>query len=140
MLVANNSTEKKILEFFLQNSDAALRSKVEIEGRTLAGAVAYATKLAKDRAENGVACIDSETVFSWCMHYFQDLPIADVRDAAKSAPVAVVKTSPEVKNEVKSEEKNDAPEAEAPKRKHKGKPRLREGVQLDMFEELFANA
>lgn len=146
MLVANNVVERKILEFFLANSDAALQAKVELEQRTVSGALAYACSEARKKAESGanVACFDENEVYSWCMHYFQDLDAKLAQSFTKQKPSAAVAASekplkqPAAAEKISEEDKKLTVAQYQKKHGKKEKPTLRVGEQLELFGGMFA--
>ena len=47
-----------------------LRTKIEETNKTLKGGVDYVKSEAKKQAEDGVAMIEDNQVYDWCVHYF----------------------------------------------------------------------
>ena len=51
-------------------TDECLRTKIEETNKTLKGCVDYVKSEAKKQAEDGVAMIEDNQVYDWCVHYF----------------------------------------------------------------------
>ena len=51
-------------------TDECLRAKLEETNKTLKGCVDYVKSEAKKQAEDGVAMIEDNQVYDWCVHYF----------------------------------------------------------------------
>ena len=51
-------------------TDECLKAKIEETNKTLKGCVEYVKKEAKKQAEDGVAMIEDNQVYDWCVHYF----------------------------------------------------------------------
>ena len=85
-LTAANKQEELVLAYLQENASQALADKInngtpfEKDGKplrnkkTLSGFMKYACEEARKLAEKGAnsACIDSDTVFGWAMHYFEE--------------------------------------------------------------------
>ena len=69
---ANNATEQFVLEYFEKNASDNLKERVEAEGKTIAGALRYASEQAQKQKVGNCACVADEIVFGWIMHYFED--------------------------------------------------------------------
>lgn len=65
---------ERIRAYFEANASEDLKRRVAAEGKTAAGALAYAKGQARKLAVGGCACVDDETVYGWAMHYFEDEP------------------------------------------------------------------
>lgn len=110
------TTEKKVLKEYLeQNASEALADKINsgvpvekdgkklISKKALAGFMKYATEEAKKQAAKGAtsACLHSDIVFGWAIHYFEEDSILGTLynedgteyKAPKSAPKAISKAS-----------------------------------------------
>lgn len=111
------------------------------ERYSLKCALKYAKEKARKFSENGVACIDDNTVFGWIREYFvSNSQVSNI----KQVPVEDIKKKKTVKDQNSPEEKVDV----AKIRKGAGpddniakKPKIKKekGVvegQLDLFEEL----
>lgn len=85
-LTAANKQEELVLAYLKENASQALADKInngtpfEKDGKplrnkkTLSGFMKYACEEARKLAEQGAnsACIDSDTVFGWAIHYFEE--------------------------------------------------------------------
>lgn len=85
-LEAKNKQEELVLAYLQENASQALSDKInngtpfEKDGKplrnkkTLSGFMKYACEEARKLAEQGAnsACIDSDTVFGWAIHYFEE--------------------------------------------------------------------
>lgn len=85
-LEAKNKQEELVLAYLKENASQALADKInngtpfEKDGKplrnkkTLSGFMKYACEEARKLAEKGAnsACIDSDTVFGWAIHYFEE--------------------------------------------------------------------
>ena len=61
-----------IADYLLERieTDECLRAKLEETNKTLKGCVDYVKSEAKKQAEDGVAMIEDNQVYDWCVHYF----------------------------------------------------------------------
>ena len=85
-LTATTTEEKILKEYLEQNVSESLADKINngvfvekdgkqlISRKTLAGFLRFATEEAKKQAENGAtsACVHSDVVFGWAIHYFEE--------------------------------------------------------------------
>lgn len=85
-LEAKNKQEELVLAYLQENASQALADKInngtpfEKDGKplrnkkTISGFMNYACEEARKLAEQGAnsACIDSDTVFGWAIHYFEE--------------------------------------------------------------------
>jgi len=85
-LTATTTEEKVLKEYLEQNVSEVLAEKINngvpvekdgkqlISRKTLAGFMKFATEEAKKQAENGAtsACVHSDVVFGWAIHYFEE--------------------------------------------------------------------
>ncbi len=85
-LTATTAEEKVLKEYLEQNVSEILAEKINngvpvekdgkqlISRKTLAGFMKFATEEAKKQAENGAtsACVHSDVVFGWAIHYFEE--------------------------------------------------------------------
>lgn len=70
---SENPAERKIREYFEANASEDLKARVAKSGKTAHGALEYAASRARKMAHSGnCVCVDDETVYGWCMHYFED--------------------------------------------------------------------
>ncbi len=65
---------ERIRAYFEANASEDLKRRAAAEGKTAAGALAYAKGQARKLAVGGCACVEDETVYGWAMHYFEDEP------------------------------------------------------------------
>lgn len=84
---AYNPTEKIILEYFEKNASDNLKERVEAEGKTIAGALRYASEQAQKQKVGNCACVADEIVFGWIMHYFEDEPATKYESKSPTATV-----------------------------------------------------
>ena len=85
-LTATTTEEKVLKEYLEQNVSEILADKINngvsvekdgkqlISRKTLTGFIKFATEEAKKQAENGAtsACVHSDVVFGWAIHYFEE--------------------------------------------------------------------
>lgn len=85
-LTATTTEEKVLKEYLEQNVSEILAEKINnggpvekdgkqlISRKTLAGFMKFATEEARKQAENGAtsACVHSDVVFGWAIHYFEE--------------------------------------------------------------------
>ena len=85
-LTATTTEEKVLKEYLEQNVSVILADKINngvpvekdgkqlISRKTLAGFMKFATEEARKQAENGAtsACVHSDVVFGWAIHYFEE--------------------------------------------------------------------
>ena len=85
-LTATTTEEKVLKEYLEQNVSEVLAEKINngvpvekdgkrlISRKTLAGFMKFATEEARKQAENGAtsACVHSDVVFGWAIHYFEE--------------------------------------------------------------------
>ncbi len=85
-LTATTTEEKVLKEYLEQNVSEILADKINngvpvekdgkqlISRKTLAGFMKFATEAARKQAENGAtsACVHSDIVFGWAIHYFEE--------------------------------------------------------------------
>ncbi len=85
-LTANGNAEQRVKDYLEQNASETLADKINngvqiqkdnltlLNKKDLTGFLQYANSEAQKQAEQGVsfACIDSQTVFGWAVHYFEE--------------------------------------------------------------------
>lgn len=137
------TTEEKVLKKYLeQNASEVLADKINngvpvekdgkklVSRKTLAGFMKYATDEARKQAEKGAtsACLHSDIVFGWAIHYFEEDSILGTlynEDGSEyKPPKPVSKTT--AKTTV-----TDTPVAPAPK----PKPKAGQMSMFDLFDE-----
>jgi hypothetical protein len=85
-LKANNTTERRVLEYLDSNASPVLAEKINAGKKTLAGALEYAKGEAQKLANGaGCVCVDDATVFGWIVHFFEEDHLTEKR--VKHAPV-----------------------------------------------------
>lgn len=128
----------RIHNWICDQEDEELFQSILKERYSLTCALKFAKEKARNFAENGVACIDDETVFGWIRDYF----ISNSRVSnIEQVPVESIKkekpqNSQEEKIDVAKIRKGAGPDDEIIK---KPKIKKEKGVvegQLDLFEEL----
>ena len=118
----------RIHNWICDQEDEELFQGILKERYSLKCALKYAKEKARKFAEDGVACIDDNTVFGWIREYF--IPNSQVSNI-KQVPVESVKKKAD-KPQDPQEEKVDEIIKKPKTKKEKG---VVEG-QLDLFEEL----
>ena len=127
-LKANNEPQQKIKEYLEQSASDNLADKInfgaeiEKDGKTLVnkktldGFMRYATEEARKMAEKGsnCACIDSDTVFGWAIHYFEEDAILEKLYNEDGTEYQAKKSAPK-KTEKKTEPKKAEPKPEVKK-------------------------
>ena len=128
----------RIHNWICDQEDEELFQGVLKERYSLTCALKYAKEKARNFAENGVACIDDETVFGWIRDYFiSNSQVSNI----EQVPVESIKkekpqNSQEEKIDVAKIRKGAGPDDDIIK---KPKIKKEKGVvegQLDLFEEL----
>lgn len=128
----------RIHNWICDQEDEELFQGILKERYSLTCALKYAKEKARSFAENGVACIDDETVFGWIRDYFisnskvSNIEQVPVEPLKKEKP----QNSPEGKVDVAKIRKGAGPGDDINK---KTKVKKEKGVvegQLDLFEEL----
>ena len=143
-LTATTTEEKVLLEYLEQNASEVLAEKINngvpivkdgkklISKKTLAGFMKYATDEARKQAAKGAtcACLHSDIVFGWAIHYFEEDSILGTLynedgteyKAPKPTPKAIPKPSTTA---------TDTPTAPAPK----PQPKAGQMSMFDLFDE-----
>ena len=133
--------EDAIHNWICDQEDEELFQGILKERYSLKCALKYAKEKARKFAEDGVACIDDNTVFGWVREYFisnskvsniEQVPVEPVKKNKADKP----KNSQEEKVDVAKIRKGARPDDEIIK---KPKTKKEKGVvegQLDLFEEL----
>jgi len=95
-LVANNPTEKRLLEYLDANASEALREKIAALPEGVRFNLGAAWRHIKDEARKHLhsrsGYVDDPTVFGWLIHYYEDVAPAE---AAKPAPEKKPASKPE---------------------------------------------
>lgn len=85
-LTANDNAEERVKDYLEQNASETLVDKINngvqiqkdnltlLNKKDLTGFLQYANDEAQKQAEQGAryACVDSQTVFGWAIHYFEE--------------------------------------------------------------------
>lgn len=71
-LKAENSVEKRVLEYVLANASPDLMARIDADGKTIQGCWKYVTSYARKHAEGKQYCMTDEEAFGLVMHYFED--------------------------------------------------------------------
>ena len=131
----------RIHNWICDQEDEELFQGILKERYSLTCALKYAKEKARSFAENGVACIDDETVFGWIRDYFisnsqvsniEQVPVESIKKKKEER----TQDSPEENVDVAKIRKGAGPDDEIIK---KSKIKKEKGVvegQLDLFEEL----
>ena len=143
-LTATTTEEKVLKEYLEQNASEVLADKINngvpvekdgkklISKKTLAGFLKYATEEARKQAAKGAtcACLHSDIVFGWAIHYFEEDSILGTlynEDGTEyKAPKPVSKITPKPSVTV-----TDTPTAPAPK----SPPKVGQMSMFDLFDE-----
>ena len=140
-LTATTTEEKVLKEYLEQNASEVLANKINngvpiekdgkmlISKKTLAGFMKYATEEARKQAAKGAtsACLHSDIVFGWAIHYFEEDSILgtlyneDGTEYKVPKPAAPKKTATAIAT--------DTPTAPAPK------PKAGQMSMFDLFDE-----
>jgi hypothetical protein len=91
-LEAKNKNEEIILNYLNQNASESLAEKINTGKKTLSQCWKYIVSEAKKLAENNCACVDSDTVFRWAVHFFEEDSIK--AEEQKPIPVKTVAQKP----------------------------------------------
>ena len=122
-LTANTTEEKVLKEYLEQNVSEVLADKINngvpvekdgkqlISCKTLAGFMKFATEEARKQAENGAtsACVHSDVVFGWAIHYFEEDSILGTLYNEDGTEYKAPKPAPKPKKTAASTTATDAP-------------------------------
>ena len=132
-LTANTTEEKVLKDYLEQNVSEVLAEKINngvpvekdgkqlISRKTLAGFMKFAAEEAKKQAEQGAtsACVHSDVVFGWVIHYFEEDSILGTLYNEDGTEYKAPKPAPKSKKAATSTTSTDAPavvSAPAPKK------------------------
>ena len=130
-LNATNEPQKRIKEYLEKSASDVLADKINngvlteqdgqmlVNKKTLDGFMKFATEEARKIAEKGsmCACVDSDTVFSWAVHYFEEESIIEkLYNADGTEYVKPKATAPKKKADKKAEAKKPAVKPIEPKK------------------------
>jgi len=141
-LLANNATERRVLEYLQQNASEVLAEKINAGKKTLAGCLDYAKSEAKKLAGGECCvCVDDVTVFGWIIHYFEEDHIAEKAKAGPRLPGSASATTPNTmkasRDAVKARRKAVTAATPEPVQAAKPAPAIE---QPTMFDALFGEA
>ena len=141
-LTATTTEEKVLKEYLEQNASEVLADKINngvqvekdgkklVSRKTLAGFMKYATEEARKQADKGStsACLHSDIVFGWAIHYFEEDSILGTLYNEDGTEYKAAK--PATKNlPLPSTTATDTPTAPAPK------PKAGQMSMFDLFDE-----
>lgn len=92
-LEAKTSNEQIILEYLNTNASEMLAEKINCGKKTLNQCWSYIVAEARKLAQNNCACVVSDTVFGWAIHFFEEDSI-DGKKYDTKPPVKAVNTKP----------------------------------------------
>ena len=143
-LTAMTTEEKILLEYLEQSASEVLADKINngvpvekdgkklISKKTLTGFMKYATEEAQKQAEKGAtsACLHSDIVFGWAIHYFEEDSILGTLYNEDGTEYKVPKPTPKVTPKPATAS-TDTPVAPAPK----PQPKAGQMSMFDLFDE-----
>ena len=143
-LTATTTEEKVLKEYLEQNASEALAEKINngvpvekdgkklVSRKTLAGFMKFATEEARKQAAKGAtsACLHSDIVFGWAIHYFEEDSILGMLYNEDGTEYKAPKPTPKVTPKP-SVTATDAPTAPAPKLQ----PKAGQMSMFDLFDE-----
>ena len=143
-LTATTTEEKVLKEYLEQNASEVLADKINngvpvekdgkmlISKKTLAGFMKYATEEARKQADKGVtsACLHSDIVFGWAIHYFEEDSILGTLYNEDGTEYKAAKPATKILP-LPSTTATDTPTAPAPK----PKPKAGQMSMFDLFDE-----
>ncbi len=144
-LTATTTEEKVLKEYLEQTVSEVLADKinngvpVEKDGKklmsrkTLAGFMKYATEEARKQADKGAtsACLHSDIVFGWAIHYFEEDSILGTLYNEDGTEYKAPKPAPKVTSKKTAATASDAPTAPTPK----PQPKAGQMSMFDLFDE-----
>ena len=130
-LEAKGQEQTLVKEYLEQNASESLAAKIDdgvwiekdgkrlLNKKTLDGFFRYATEEARKQADKGAssACIHSDVVFGWAIHYFEEDSIIGVLYNEDGTPYKVAKATP-------TKAKTEPLPREIPKAKPQAKPQM----------------
>ena len=143
-LTATTTEEKVLKEYLEQNASEVLADKINngvpvekdgkmlISKKTLACFMKYATDEARKQADKGAtsACLHSDIVFGWAIHYFEEDSILGTLYNEDGTEYKAAKPATKILP-LPSTTATDTPTAPAPK----PKPKARQMSMFDLFDE-----
>ena len=92
-LEAKTSNEQIVLDYLTKNVSETLAEKINCGKKTLQQCWSYIMSEAKKLAQNNCACVVSDTVFGWAIHFFEEDSI-DGKKYDTKVPAKVTNTKP----------------------------------------------
>lgn len=92
-LEAKTSNEQIVLDYLKENVSEMLAEKINSGKKTLSQCWSYIVSEARRLAQNNCACVTSDTVFGWAIHFFEEDSI-DGKKYDTKAPAKVTNTKP----------------------------------------------
>ncbi|HEL2210111.1 TPA: hypothetical protein TZH46_000875 [Streptococcus suis] len=90
----HSPSEDRVHNWLCEQEDDELFQGILKDGYTIKASLEYAKKKAREFAQNGVACIDDQTVFGWVREYFlSNSKLENIRQVPVE-PVSKKKTKP----------------------------------------------
>ncbi|HEM5142981.1 TPA: hypothetical protein U1266_000416 [Streptococcus suis] len=90
----HSPSEDHVHNWLCEQEDDELFQGILKDGYTIKSSLEYAKKKAREFAQNGVACIDDQTVFGWVREYFlSNSKLENIRQVPVE-PVSKKKTKP----------------------------------------------
>ncbi len=71
-LHADNPTEQRLLDYFIENAGEVLMTKTLAGKKTIQGAYSFISGEARKQATGGCAMVEDSVVFGWLIHYFEE--------------------------------------------------------------------
>lgn len=144
-LTATTTEEKVLKEYLEQNASEVLADNINngvpvekdgkklISKKTLAGFLKYATDEARKQAAKGAtsACLHSDIVFGWAIHYFEEDSILGTLYNEDGTEYKAPKPASKVTSKKTAATASDAPTAPAPK----PQPKAGQMSMFDLFDE-----
>ena len=144
-LTATTTEEKVLKEYLEQNASEVLADKISngvpvekdgkklISKKTLTGFMKYATEEARKQAAKGAttACLHSDIVFGWAIHYFEEDSIPGTLYNEDGTEYKAPKPAPKVTSKKTAATASDAPTAPTPK----PQPKAGQMSMFDLFDE-----
>lgn len=90
----HSASEDRVHNWLCEQDDVELLQGILKDGYTIKKSLEYAKSKAREFAQNGVACIDDDTVFGWVREYFlanskleniKQVPVEPVKKTDKKA-------------------------------------------------------
>ena len=112
ILVANNPTEKRLLEYLNANASEALREKISAlpEGApvNLSAAWDYIQAEARKLLKSKSGMVDDDVVWGWLCHYYEDVAAGAAEKAAKDKAEAAARKAADKERAAKARAEAEA--------------------------------